>query len=181
MSDNDTQKKNKAYASFLEGTALRLYTLLSKELVKLDQVSGNFERHLIGALEIVSGSSIQFIDDDQMIGYQFVNHKSSLSRSQFIERNAQIEEGLDHFGSWKESQRRQNRTVSFQSSSERATDDWEYGARQSALDDEMYQMKQEIRALKQVLDQLLEDQQVGAKGGSKKPPQRKSTGSGSNS
>jgi len=71
MSDEDPSKRQ-SYATFLEGTAERLHSLLKRKAVEPEALSGNVERHLIGALEIVTGAPVEFVDNDHAIGYQFI-------------------------------------------------------------------------------------------------------------
>ena len=71
MPDEDTRKRQ-AYAAFLEGTAERLHVLLKRRTVAPQELSGDIERHLISALEILSETPVEFIDNDHQIGYRFM-------------------------------------------------------------------------------------------------------------
>ena len=95
MPDNDANKRQ-AYAVFLEGTAERLHSLLQKKTVEPDELSGDIERHLISALEIVSGTPVEFVDNNHQIGYRFIRSDERQSTSQPKPTGAALDELADY-------------------------------------------------------------------------------------
>lgn len=98
MSSEESEKR-KAYAVFLDGTAQRLLALLQTGKVDTDEISGEFERNLISAIEIISGSQAEFIDDGERFGYQFLYPQEHESESPHGIKNP-FEE-LQNYPIWK--------------------------------------------------------------------------------
>ena len=99
MQDKEVSKQQ-AYATFIEGAAERLHALLKRKDIQQDELSGEVERHLISALEIISGTAVEFIDNNNQIGYQFVRSNNLIGAEQPVTATSS-QEDLTNYPIWK--------------------------------------------------------------------------------